>query len=88
MLLRPAGSEHGVEPVVFLAVPYTVELGLGELADIHLVVDIVLGSEQFRPLAEHLARKAEVVGHMRGTALVGTALCRNEYDTIYRFPNL
>ena len=81
MLLRPAGSEYLVEPVVLLAVPYTVELGLGELADIHLIVDIVLGTEQFSLLAEHLVGEAEVVGHMRGTALVGAALCRNEYDT-------
>ena len=73
---------------MFLAVPYGLESLRSKEADVLLIVDVVMGSEQFRPLAEHLARKAEVVGHMRGTALVGTALCRNEYDTIYRFPNL
>lgn len=88
MLLRPAGGKHGVEPVVLLTVPYRVEGSLVELADIHLIVDVLLSLEYFSLLSEGLVSETEIVGNMRSTALVGAALCRNEYDTIYRFPNL
>ena len=75
VLLRPAGSEHGIEPVVLLTVPYCVEGSLVELSYIGLVVDVLLCIEYFGFLSEHLVGEAEVVGDVRGAALVCTGLC-------------
>ena len=75
MLLRPAGSEYGIEPVMLLTVPYRVKGSLVELSDICLIVDVLLGLEYLCLLSEGLVGEAEVVGDVRGAALVCTGLC-------------
>ena len=62
---------------MLLAVPYGLESLRSKEAYVLLIVDIVMGAEQFRPLSEHLARETEVVGHVRGAVLVGAAFCSN-----------
>lgn len=70
MLLRPAGSEYLVEPVMLLTIPYAIEQSLVKLPDIHLIINISVRVENFRLLSEGLVGETEVVGYMRGTALV------------------
>ena len=70
MLLRPAGSEYLVEPVMLLSIPYAIEQSLVKLPDIHLIINISVSVENFRLLSEGLVGKTEVVSYMRGTALV------------------
>ena len=78
MLLRPGGSEHLVEPVMLLPVPYRIERCPVELSDIGLVVDILPCTEHLWTFPERLSHEPEVIAHMRSPAVALSALRGNQ----------
>ena len=86
VLQAPTVTEYLVIPVgVLSVVSFRFQLFIGEVAEILVIFYVFRCIEDVGLLAKRLAGSLQRVAYLSFAMTVGTALCRDEYDTITGF---